>query len=141
MIYCFTCPACGTYREIERMMADRNLPVECACGVSMERVYTVPDIVGETCAGSHWTPWYDETLGCYVDSKRTQQEALKRQGLKIAEPNPDLAEARYIRKHASGKNDKEARRAVQQHAASVKRKKNRQRIHEAVEAAKKTLKF
>lgn len=140
--YSWTCPGCGAYREVIVPMDERNIPLECECGVTMERLFTPPAIIGETCAGSHWTPWYDETLGTWIDSKATHQRELARQGLRIRdETDPALAEVGYIRKHSAGGNDLEAKAAVTSVAKEVQRKRQEKSVDRALKEAHKTLKI
>jgi len=110
-------------------MADRNLPLDCECGLTMERVFTVPMIAGDTVASGENYHYYDHALGRFIHGRQDRRDEMARQGVVAAEPNPDDAttfgEMRYIRKHSEP--TVEAKKAIQR-LGKDREKKRREKI-------------
>lgn len=131
MIYCYVCPACGTYRE---EMQEINQPhvLGCECGVDMERSYWAENksISGDTCAGCSNQTGYDESLGIEIRSRQHRQEEMKKRGLEPYTPDPEQKafrkEMMYSIKH--GKNDPNLGSAM----TALKKESARARMKQAI---------
>lgn len=43
-LYEYVCTKCQGRVEIFRMMHERNMPISCACGATLERIYSAPSL-------------------------------------------------------------------------------------------------
>lgn len=66
---------CGETADEFRRMAERNLPKTCACGKKMERVITSYKALGDL------TPYYDENLESWVESRKHRQKVMREKGV------------------------------------------------------------
>ena len=130
IVYCYQCPnkKCGKIVELTREIKERNLPVECSCGVTMDRLFTPPMI--SSISYDH----YDPTLDVTLRGPAHRRDVMKRMGLE--EFNTDTtsdigkhkAEIRYITKHAKSK--KEANRAIRREGYKAQQKRKRKIVKE-----------
>lgn len=67
--------SCGQTADEFRRMAERNLPKQCACGKTMERTITTYKAIGDL------TPYYDDNLESWVESKRHRQQVMREKGV------------------------------------------------------------
>lgn len=141
-IYTYCCPVCGTVNDEQRLMAERNLVLKCACGCSMDRVFTAPAIGGDLPA----TGWrqnvagYDSGLDAVVLDESHRQRLMKEKGLKEYSPDPEMKKIRdeqaYVKKHGKGK---DANVALGRLAAEATRKRRNTNVSKVVKDGLKDL--
>ena len=142
--YAFTCPNCGSYREVVRDIEDRTLPVDCQCGVSMERLYhgLPPMIQGDTVAGGCNYSGYDDSLGMSLTGRAQQREEMKKRDLVRYEPDPEMQkyrdEANYIRSHAP-QGDRKAKQAAKKLQCEAGKHRRHRNVKEALKPIKREI--
>jgi putative FmdB family regulatory protein len=73
MIYEFQCSKCNLVREVIRHHSEAGDPCKCdMCGNAMHRIY------GNTQVSIPKTGYYNQALGCVVNSKADIRDAQKR---------------------------------------------------------------
>ncbi len=97
MLYDYECAECGWTTEEWQGMHDEHR-FDCKCGVPMRRVYTAPNIQGDTVAGGYIKSGYNEQLGEYVSSDNHRKEIMKRKGL--SERHQGAAETAAVKEQA-----------------------------------------
>lgn len=77
-LYDYKCPTCGAVHELITRMNDEHPPCT-QCGRPMKRLLHARFGINMGAAGAHG--YYDENLGCYINSNRQRREEMRRQGV------------------------------------------------------------
>ena len=75
MKYEYRCRTCKEITEAERSVTDRNDSPTCECGGETRKIISLHK------AHSDLTPYYDDTLETFIQSKQHRKVVMKQQGV------------------------------------------------------------
>ncbi len=126
-------------------MGDGHALMKCpACGEKMTRLEHKKyagmkiQIQGDTVAGGCTYDYYDDNLGCQINSKQHRLDEMKKQGLTEYTPDPVMKahrdEQAYIKKNSKA-GDAQAARAINKEKKAAKTKRQEAAVDRAFDNA------
>lgn len=77
-IYSYECPDCAAVKDEFRRIDERNDPVACECGASMNKLIGGHRVIGDM------EPYYDENLQTHIKSRQHRRDVMREQGVSEA---------------------------------------------------------